>query len=360
MVPEEKRDALNKDIIGMYVFNSDMEEIWNDNVEMPYTEAKMSNVGYTVDKTGNGFILAKVSKDEKSKSEDDEGPDYDLELIRIDGDDREIETSKVELKDKYIYDLGFFEGVNDEIIVAGYFGKDHRYGINGVFLFKLDEDGEVIESRDYEVPVEVMSMYMSERSQEKMKDKDEKRGVSMPNMVLREIVNFSDGSLTVIGEKYYVTTRYNSRTGDTQDTYHYEEVFMTHIDKNGELAWMKKLPKRQTGSSYRGGMSYFHMLGKGHQYVLFLDNVKNMDLALTEVPASHRDGLGGYLTGFKVDNATGELEKVSIFDVRDVNGIALHQFATSRIVKVSDNEFAIETYKKKKEDVMIKVTLSEE
>jgi hypothetical protein len=61
-----------------------------------------------------------------------------------------------------------------------------------------------------------------------------------------------------------------------------------------------------------------------------------------------------------VDNATGALEKVSIFDTRDVNGVTLHQFAISRIVQVSDNEFALESYKKKKEDVMIKVTLSEE
>ena len=360
-VPEEKRDALNKDLIGMYVYDQEMEELWHDDVEMPYTEKKMNNIGYAVDKKGNGFILAEVYKDETTKRVDKEGnPNYNLELIRIDGDDREITTSSVELKDKFIKDLGFFEGANDEIVVAGYFGKDRRAGTDGVFLFKLDEDGEVIESRDYEVPVEVMSMYMSERAQGKMKDRDEKRGVSMPNMVLREIVHFADGSVTVIGEKFYITEHYNSKTGTTTYTYHYHEVLMTHIDKDGELAWMKKLPKRQTGGSYRGGMSYFHMTGKGFQYVLFLDNVKNMDLALTEVPAGHRDGRGGYLTGFKVDNATGDLEKVSIFDITDVNGIALHQFATSRIVQISDHEFALESYKKKKEDVMVKVTLREE
>ena len=360
LVPEEKRDALNKDKIGMYVFNGGMEEIWNDNVEMPYTEKKMNNIGYAVDKKGNGFILAEVFKDETTKRIDKEGnPNYNLELIRIDGDDREVSTSSVELKDKFIKDLGFFEGANDEIVVAGYYGKDRRGGTEGVFLFKLDEDGEVIESKDYEVPVEVMSMYMSERAQEKMKDRDEKRGVSMPSMVLREIVHFSDGSVTVIGEKFYITEHYNSKTGTTTYTYHYHEVLMTHINGDGELMWMKKLPKRQTGGSYRGGMSYFHMTGDGYQYVLFLDNVKNMDLALTEVPAGHRDGRGGYLTGFKVDNASGELEKVSIFDITDVNGIALHQFATYRIVQLSDNEFALESYKKKKEDVMVKVTLKD-
>lgn len=359
-VPEEKRDALNKDVIGIHVYNGDMEELWNDDVTMPYTEKKMNNIGYAVDKKGNGFILAEVYKDETTKRVDKEGnANYNLELIRIDGDDREITTSKINLKDKFIIDLGFFEGKNDEIVIAGYFGKDYRAGTDGIFMFKLDENGEVSEEVSYEVPVDVMSMYMSERAQEKMQKKDDKGNVSMPNMVLREIVFSTDGSLTIIGEKYYVVSHYNSKTGQTTYTYHYEEILMTRVDKNGELAWMKKLPKKQSGGAGRGGMSYFHMTGKDSQYVLFLDNVKNMEIGINDYPAGHSDGRGGYLTGFKVDDETGELTKISIFNTADVNEMALYQFQTSRIVKLNDNEFAVEFYKKKKEDVMVKVTLSE-
>ena len=43
----------------------------------------------------------------------------------------------------------------------------------------------------------------------------------------------------------------------------------------------------------------------------------------------------------------------------DVNEMSLYQFNTGRIVELSDNEFAVEFYKKKKEDVMVKVTLNE-
>jgi len=65
------------------------------------------------------------------------------------------------------------------------------------------------------------------------------------------------------------------------------------------------------------------------------------------------------LTGFKVDDATGDLTKISIFNTADVNEMSLYQFNTGRIVELSDNEFAVEFYKKKKEDVMVKVTLNE-
>ncbi len=358
--PEEKRDALNKDIIGMHVYDGDMVELWSDDVTMPYTEKKMNNIGYTVDKKGNGYILAEVYKDETTRRVDKEGnANYDLELIRIDGEDREISTSKINLKDKFIIDLGFFEGKNDEIVIAGYFGKDYRAGTDGVFMFKLDENGAVSDEVSYEVPVDVMSMYMSERAQEKMQKKDDKGNVSMPNMVLREIVFSNDGSLTIIGEKYYVVSHYNSKTGQWTYTYHYQEILMTRVNGNGELAWMKKLPKRQSGGAGRGGMSYFLMNGKDSQYVLFLDNVKNMEIGINDYPAGHSDGRGGYLTGFKVDDATGDLTKISIFNTADVNEMSLYQFNTGRIVELSDNEFAVEFYKKKKEDVMVKVTLNE-
>lgn len=359
-VPEEKRDAYNKDVIGMHVFDGDMEEVWSDDVTMPYTEKKMNNIGYAVDKKGNGFILAEVYKDETTRRVDKEGnPNYDLELIRIDGDDRSITTSKIDLKNKFIIDLGFFEGNDDEIILAGYFGKDYRAGTDGIFMFKLDENGEVSDEVSYEIPVDVMSMYMSERAQARMEKRDEKRDVSIPNMVLREIVFSEDGSLTIIGEKYYVVTHYNAKTGTTTYTYHYDEILMTRVDGNGELAWMKKLPKRQSGGAGRGGMSYFLMTGKNSHYVLFLDNVKNMEIGINDYPAAHSDGRGGYLTGFKVDDETGELTKISIFNTLDVNEMRLYQFMTSRIVKLNENEFAVEFYKKKKEDVMVKVTLTE-
>ena len=100
--------------------------------------------------------------------------------------------------------------------------------------------------------------------------------------------------------------------------------------------------------------------GNKYDYILFLDNVKNIELSMDQYPKRHQDGAGGYLTGFKIDTETGETEKVSLFDTRDAKGVELFQFNTGRIIKLDNNSFALECYKKKKEDVMIKVTLNED
>jgi hypothetical protein len=120
---------------------------------------------------------------------------------------------------------------------------------------------------------------------------------------------------------------------------------------------MKKLPKRQQGTAGQGGMSYRYLSGAGSHYFLFLDNEKNLNLPKDELPARHMDGAGGFLMCYKLNDKTGEVKKTQILDTRDVEGMALHQFKPSRMLGTALNTLVFEAYKKKKEDVLVKVVL---
>jgi hypothetical protein len=74
--------------------------------------------------------------------------------------------------------------------------------------------------------------------------------------------------------------------------------------------------------------------------------------------AKERNRQGGYLTSVKISDADGTLKKGSIFNARDVDDFGIHQFATNRVLKTAENAFTVEVYKKKKEDVLIKVVLN--
>lgn len=359
-VPENKKDSENKDIIGMFVFDSEMNELWHDDVTMPYTEAKMNNIGYAVNSKGDGLILAEVFKEEAKKRFDKEdNPNFHYEILRIDSKTRKITKNKLDVAGLYIKDVGFFEGANKQVILAGFYGKSLKAGADGIFSFKIDDDGDVISESKYEIPLEVMKMYTSERTQKKMDKKDEKNDLSMSNMVLRNIIFDEAGSLLFVGERYYSVTTYNAQSKTTTTTYYYQDILTAKIDADDQLAWMTILPKRQAGGALRGGMGFKNLSTSAYQYFIFMDNVKNMDLELNEVPATHADGRGGYLTGFKVNSATGEVTKVSLFNTADFNGRVLYQFYTDRIIEISDTEFAVEFYGKQKEDLMIKVSLKD-
>jgi hypothetical protein len=359
--PEEKNDALNKDVIGMHVFDKDLEEMWAHDVQMPYTEKKMNNIAYTVDKLGNTYILAEIYKDETTKRVTSSGaPNFRMEIIRVDKDDQSLSNTEVELKSKFITNLGFFEGRTGNLILAGYYGNKNNGGTDGLFMFNVDENGEISEAQTAEIPVAVMSKYISEKAKDKMEKKESKGAdLAMTNMVLRGIVYDKQGNFTMYGEEYYTVTTYNASTKTYQTKYYYEDILVARFNADGEIVFMDKLPKRQVGGAGRGGMGFYTMVGDGVEYVLYLDNVKNLNLPEDKYPAWHSDGQGGFLTGYKIDQESGSLTKVSLFDLRDAKGVELFQFNTGRIVKLSDSEFAVECYKKQKEDVMIKVTMKD-
>jgi hypothetical protein len=266
--------------------------------------------------------------------------------------------------DKYqIASIWLYEGVDKSILCAGFYNKEENSSKNadGAFLFKMDEDGLITDKNFYEIPVEILNQYEKKITQKKNNKKDKKDKAEFGSLVMRKLIVQPDNSILLVGEQYFVVQHtYTDSNGNTQTrySYHYYDLLITKIDPNGELAWMRKLPKRQVGSAGRGGMGAKHMYIDGNHYFVYLDNVKNMELTLDKRPAVHSDRRGGFLTAYRLNNETGNVEKVSIFNTLEIKEkYKLYQFQTKRMLAVSENEFVIEFYKKQKEDVLVKIKI---
>jgi hypothetical protein len=61
---------------------------------------------------------------------------------------------------------------------------------------------------------------------------------------------------------------------------------------------------------------------------------------------------------YKIDDATGNVERHTIADIKDIKGTEAFQFKTSRIFDAADNTFLLEVYIKGKEDTLIKMMLN--
>ncbi len=386
--PESRNDKVNKDVIGMYVFDSNVKQLWGKDVEMPYTEARMDNIDYTVGSNGDVFILTEVMKEGETKKFDrEDNPNYDYQLVSVSESGVDVNASDVDVQGKYVTQVNFFEGKNDALMIAGFYGNKRGIQTDGIFYCALDKDGKQVDFKSFEIPTELIKQYMSQRSQDKM-DKKEGKGkdLGMTNMVLRDILIHDDGSIFFAAEKYYVVVTTTSSPGgmgtgvsiggsSTKYDYYFEEMLAAKIDKNGELVYMKKLPKRQHSSSTGGSffnpmafsttffrnteLSYKLVESKGNYYIMFLDNVKNIALDENKVPARHEQGKGGFLTAYQINKESGSVKKLSILDTRDAQGYELFQFSPKRIVELGNDEFALETYIKKKQDIMIRIKIKE-
>ncbi len=364
--PKEKSDAKNYDEIGLYVYDEDMEEIWGGEETMPYTEKEMNNTDYAVDKEGNIYILAQIYEDgttRSTKKGNKDQPNYHFELLKKSQGQRDFSISKIEIDNKFISYIKLFETPENKLVCAGYYNKNPRnYNAEGIFYVKVDKDGEIYESRSYEIPLALLNQYESKRSRKKNAKKEDKGEASMPNLKLRKVSFQNDGSIILIGEQYIAVTSTTRTAGggtSSSTTYYYSDMLITKIESDGELAWMRKLPKNQSGKRGMGGMSYKYAFVNNKHYIFYIDNAKNMQLPFDQAPAGHVDGTFGFLTAYILDDERGEVTKESILDMKNVKGTKLYQFAPSRIVALANDEFLFESYKKKKEDVMVKISIKE-
>lgn len=366
MIPKVKNDKKSFDKIGIHVYDANLTNEWGGVYDMPYTERQMDNYSYTVDQSGNAHILAGVRNDANARRNTLADR---LEIITIDKNG-DLENKPIELNGgKVISQIDFFDGGNDRLLISGFYSGNMRKGVEGIYTAFVTTDGQVESSNYHDIPVELVAKYLKAKKQKKMEKKDDKKEYKLDNLYIRDVEFDEDGDVLITAEEYYmIETSTSTGVGPTikMKNYYFQDILITKISKDGELMWMDKLGKNQLrkvnanfpiAHNIRGGLGFFQKTIGDYTYLLFMDNIKNLDLSSTEAPKRHIDGAGGYLTGYKINTKTGDSEKVSIFNSIDVEGKELKQFQTKRIIELDDHTFAVEMYGRKKQDYMVKVSI---
>jgi hypothetical protein len=356
--PLSKKDAENYDVLGFHVFDGNMKKVWGKEVKMPYTEEKMNNLTYGVLSSGDAFMIARKNEAKE------------LELLTI-NKENSLKAKKIDISGDYNFmKINLEEDPNGELVCAGLYsegginfkfsfgGGSISYTTNGIFYFKMTPAGKVISKQDYEFPLDIIQQYISKRLKKRAAKKEDKGKAGIEDLKLVETINQEDGSTIFVCERQYA--RQEMWGTDTKNVYHFSNILIMKVSADGKLTWIKKIPKNQAGINGRGQMSIKYMKSKGYHYILYVDNPKNLNITLEDVPATHKDGMGGFLTACKIDDANGKYEKHTVLDMRDIEGKVAHQFNVTRIYEADPKEqiFMMETYLKGKKDAMIKIQLN--
>lgn len=326
---------------------------------MPHTEKEMNNLAYAVNKEGTVYMLSRINA---SKS---------FEVITVSGADG-LKNKQLPVKKGLAFDkFELRESSNGNIIAAGYYANGTEakvdwtgtmslsQNINGIYVFEIAKDGSIVRDNDYPFSIELIKKYLSHRQKGKADAKEDAGTAGINDLMLRNFVLNDDGSIVIIGEINY--TKQEFWFTSLEMVTHFGDIVATKINADGKLAWSEKMPKNQavlqTNIQDMGGLGISYVQGKGAHYILFVDNRKNATLKMDQPAEPHKGGFGGYLTAYKIDDATGKIEKHSILDLTDIKGIKAYQFNVSRIFEAMDKTFMLEVYKKDKEDIMVKMEL---
>lgn len=348
--PEEKKDKLNYDKIGLQVFDENMNKLWGGQFTMPYTEAIMDNSDFSIDGNGNAYMLAKVYDSEKRKEKDKETgkPAYHFEVLKFVKDNKKIISANISVDDYFIVEASLIENFKHEMIIACTYSKKSKgNGTDGVFLASLDQDNKVAKYKNgfYEFPLEDLMKFESARTKRKAEKKDD---YEAPNLVVRNILIEGDGSVMLVLEEYFkVVYRTTDSRGNTRTstTFYYEDIIAGKIGAAGKFEWLRKIPKKQKGTttSYGYAINYnlpgtmgFKLISDATgYYFLYLDNKKNMDITEDEVPKYHVDGAGGQVVVSKLDNAGVITNKELLFDTREEDVMVF----PAKFTRINGNQF---------------------
>ena len=256
--PEFKNDKKNYDKLGFYVVDTKMNKIWSKDFTMPYTEAVMDNSDFSIDEAGNAYMLAKVYNSDARKETDKETgkPGYHYEVFKFTSGGEMI-NKPIESDNYYLKQPTLIEnGLHEMIIATTYSKKSSKKvdGTDGIFLAKFDNKNEVIQYKKgvYEFALEELEKYESKRAKKKMEKKDD---YEAKNLRIREVIVGKDGSTIVTLEDYHLVVTSETSYGAVgtrttyRYTYFYDDILVTKINADGNIDWLRKIPKRQKSTT---------------------------------------------------------------------------------------------------------------
>lgn len=356
LYPKNKKDAINYDEIGFFVFDNEMNKIWGKEIKMPYTEKQMNNVAYAVSSTGKVLMLLTNNKDET----------YEAFLFNDSGKLNAIDLNLS--SEQYVRRIIVKEQKNGEFVCSSFYadginmsynpigGLQSVFNANGLMYFRISNEGEVSDAKKFDFSKGFIQQNLNKKQKTAVAKKEKDGTAGILDLIIKK-VNVKDDGVYIIGERQYFRKEFWMGP-QTKTVYHFANIVAMKINNKGELVWMKKLPKHQAGIEGCGQMSIAYMEGEGADYVAYVDNPKNIRLSERGVPIAHKDGLGGYLTTYKIDNKTGALEKHTICDMNKIDKYKAYQFKVTRIFEALDGVFLMEFYAKGKKDVMVKFELN--
>ena len=345
LTPRERNDDVNKDMIGLYVFDEKLNKLWGGEYQMPYSEAMMDNLGYTLSSDGKIYLLVRVfgKEDRIAAIKKNGAVEYHYEVLVYQKDQPTAKAIEIKLDNYFPQEAYIYEDLNYNIVIAGFYSKSSSTSIDGAYMVKLEVDKGTVSRLNggtYEIPPDVIKAYSSDWEKRRLEKRERKgENIGIRDLEIRSIATTPNGSIKIVAEQYltyqyYDYTRYpgygnpyymshpggvfysgrpNSRTSYNTKA---DDIFVFSIDAGGRLEWLKKIPKSQHSNDRTAeGLSLACSFTGNDVNIFFLDHIKNDKLPEDEPPYLLEEYDGGYLTGVRIDRQ-GNTSKYNLGNTR--------------------------------------------
>lgn len=294
-------DRGEKEKLGFVVIDNSMNAVWKKDITLPYNDELCDIERYRVDNDGNVYFQCLVYKEKRRKKRHGE-PNYQYVLLNYRKDSEQPVEYNIDLPGKFLTDMQFGVINNKDLICAGFYSEKGSFSIKGSFFLTIDGASKRIKKQSYkEFSIDVLFENLTDRQKKRVERRIEKgKDVELYEYDLDNIIVRDNGGALLYGEQYYVDVVTTTQTGPngvvtttTNYYYNYNDIIVVSVTPDGDIEWVKKIPKRQVTANDNGFYSsYYNFIRDGKVYFLFNDNPENL-LEKTEDSKKYKNFTGG-------------------------------------------------------------------
>ena len=281
-LPHNKRES---EQFGFHVFDSKLKLLWEKEITLPYQEELFDIEDYEVDNLGNVHVLGLAYKEKRKEKRKGE-PNYQYQILSYFEQGNELKEYAIDIPGKFLTDMQITINDDRDIICGGFYSNEGTFSIKGSYFLKVNGANKAITATAFkEFGIDFITQNMRRREENKAKRKAEKgKNVELYEYDLDEIILKENGGAVLIGEQYFVEkviTSFTDAAGNRNTTttyeYHYNDIIVINMSAEGNIEWVKKIPKRQHTANDQGFYSSYALsVVKDKLYFVFNDHPKNL------------------------------------------------------------------------------------
>jgi hypothetical protein len=270
----EKFEQYENEKIDFHLFDKNLIERWNRNIEFPYKGKNFSIFRVKVDNNGRVFLLVKVYKEnEKQKRL----ANFRFGLVTFSQDTSLVEDYGIELENNVINDIDFNIDSLGNVICGGLYSKVELNNSSGSFFIKIDRSQKKITDQ-------VLTPFEAEFAAQFNDDSRGRNRSELSDFKMDHFIHFKDGSYAMVAEQYiFDQVCYTDfRTGMVSCTnyYYYNNIVVVKMLPNGEVEWAANIPKfQETVNDFGIYSSYAFGVSGNSMYFVFNENESNLTIS---------------------------------------------------------------------------------
>lgn len=279
-LPYEKNES---EKFGFHVMDQEMNQIWANDIFLPYTDELFEIESHLLDNFGNVHVLGKKYFD-KPKDRKKGNPNYHYVILSYLKGEEKVREYDVKLDGKFLNQMLITINLDHELICAGFYSNKGTAVADGSYYLKIDsETREIVVKNFKEFDIDFITQNMTDKEENKARKKEAKgKDVEIWAYDLDGSVMADDGSIFLVAEQYYVETKTTTTTTNgvpkTKITnyYHYNDIVVVRIDFMGNILWAEKIGKKQRTVNDEGFFSSYNLNVVGDKlYFVFNDHPDN-------------------------------------------------------------------------------------